>query len=79
MSKRRTAYDIIADILVIARARVKKTHIVYKANLNFEVVRKYLRRAISEGFLSYDEPYYITTELGEEFIARYTHMRSLAV
>ncbi len=48
---RRNDLDICADILTVARAGAKKTHIVYRANLNFKLVRKYLRRLIENGLL----------------------------
>ncbi len=48
---RRNDLDICADILTAARAGAKKTHIVYGANLNFKLVRKYLRRLIENAHL----------------------------
>ena len=51
---RRNDIDICADILKIARVGAKKTHLVYKANLNFEIVKKYLIR-LSENRLIYSE------------------------
>ena len=42
MGKKRSEIEILADILRVAMEGAKKSHIVYKANLNFEIVRKYL-------------------------------------
>lgn len=42
MSKKRSEIEILADILRITRSGAKKSHIVYKANLNFEIVKKYI-------------------------------------
>lgn len=42
MSKKRSEIEILADILRVTMDGAKKSHIVYKANLNFEIVRKYL-------------------------------------
>jgi predicted transcriptional regulator len=37
--KRRSNIEISADILKVALHGAKKSHIVYRANLNFEVVK----------------------------------------
>ncbi|MHA2313774.1 MAG: winged helix-turn-helix domain-containing protein [Candidatus Hermodarchaeia archaeon] len=42
--KRRSNIEISADILKVALHGAKKSHIVYRANLNFEVVKRYLQR-----------------------------------
>ena len=70
---RRNDLDICADILTAARAGAKKTHIVYRANLNFKVVRKYLRRLIENGLLlpSSERNLYTTTEEGMDFLEQY--------
>ena len=36
---RRNDLDICADILKVSKAGAKKTHIVYRANLNFKIVK----------------------------------------
>ncbi|MDQ1279178.1 MAG: hypothetical protein QG670_438 [Thermoproteota archaeon] len=42
MSKKRSEIEILADILQITRKGAKKSHIVYKANLNFKIVKYYI-------------------------------------
>lgn len=52
--RRRNEYDIRADILRVVKkyGRAGKTKIVYEANLNFTVLRKYLREmGVGEGGL----------------------------
>jgi predicted transcriptional regulator len=73
---RRNDLDICADILRISKAGAKKTHIVYKANLNFEIVKKYLKRLIDNGFLSNqnNNRVYMTTERGSEFLEQYSRL-----
>ena len=70
---RRNDLDICADILTAARAGAKKTHIVYRANLNFKLVRKYLRRLIENGLLlpSSESNLYTTTKEGMDFLEQY--------
>lgn len=69
---RRNDLDICADILQVSQGGAKKTHIVYGANLNFNIVKKYLQRLIENGFLSKTEgPSFVTTEKGYRFLEQY--------
>lgn len=69
--------DIMADILRVARGGAKKTWIVYKANLNFKIVRDYLAELKRKGLLSSQEDigFYRTTERGLEFLEQYDSFR----
>ncbi len=70
---RRNDLDICADILQVAKTGAKKTQIVYQANLNFKIVKRYLNRLISTGMLSTVEErrLYTTTNRGIEFLEQY--------
>jgi len=74
---RRSDLDICADILVAAKSGAKKTHIVYRANLNFKLVRKYLRRLIENGLLhpSSEKKVY-TTDEGMDFLEQYRKLNT---
>ena len=69
----RNNLDICVDILHVARKGAKKTHIVYKANLNFKIVKKYINRLIKTGMLSSakDSSLYVTTGQGINFLVKY--------
>jgi len=72
---RRSGLDICADILEIARMGAKKTHIVYKANLNFKIVERYLRWLMERGLLEREgDRLYVTTEEGLRFLERYREL-----
>ena len=73
---RRNDLDICADILKVSKAGAKKTHIVYRANLNFKIVKKYLRRLIDNGFLldRSDNGIFVTTERGSDFLEQYARL-----
>jgi predicted transcriptional regulator len=73
---RRNDLDICADILKVSKAGAKKTHIVYKANLNFRIVKKYLSRLIDNGLLNdgSDSGIYVTTGKGSEFLEQYARL-----
>jgi predicted transcriptional regulator len=73
---RRNDLDICADILSVARAGAKKTHIVYKANLNFNIVKKYLRRLKESGFIESENGSFFVTEEGIRFLQQYRDFMS---
>jgi predicted transcriptional regulator len=74
---RRNDIDICADILKIARVGAKKTHLVYKANLNFEIVKKYLNRLFENNLISSENGHFITTEEGVKFLDSYQTFTSM--
>lgn len=80
LSEKRNTVKIMVDILEIALKGAGKTEIVYKANLNFEQVRKYLDFLLGKGLMavsSNKRKKYRTTEKGKAFIKRYTETLEL--
>ena len=78
MSRKRSNIEISADILRVALTGAKKSHIVYKANLNFKIVRKYMDRLRESGLLAgptFRDKVYQTTEEGIEYLHRYDEFR----
>ncbi len=49
----------------------KKTHLVYKANLNFAILKKYLSRLSEHNLISSANGQYFTTEEGVNFLDKY--------
>lgn len=72
-TRRRNNRDVEADILKVAQARgaARKTHIVYGANLNFKIVKRYLASLLKRGLLRYDGSRYTPTEKAAEYLAAY--------
>jgi len=68
---RRNDLDICADLLKVAMDGAKKTQLVYRANLNFKIVKKYIERLSENGLLVYVNRSYFTTERGSKFVNRY--------
>jgi len=68
---RRNNLDICADILRVSRGGAIKTHLVYKANLNFNIVKKYIAGLTKSGFLEKNGDRFYATEEGILFIDRY--------
>src|ERR671919_1644439 len=71
--------QIMGDVLALATSGIKKTHIMYRANLSYEQVHIYLgeligKRLISQDVSSSDGVIYRTTEKGREFLLHYTRL-----
>jgi len=77
MSNRRNNLDINADILRTASSGALKTKIVYQANLNFKIVKRYLKDLLERKFLAFNEPRYFTTDKGNSYLKRYEDLKSL--
>lgn len=68
---RRHKIDIAADIIEIAMNGVKKTSIVYLANLNFTIFGQYLKLLSEKGFVEVENGLVYTTDRGIDFLAKY--------
>jgi len=75
--KRRNEIDIYADVLRIAKDGVLKTRIVYGANLNFKIIKRYLSRLMERDLLVSSDKIYRTTESGLKFLEEYGNLTSM--
>src|SRR5215210_7055173 len=71
--------QIMGDVLALATSGIKKTHIMYRANLSYEQVHLYLgeligKMLITQDVSSSDGVVYRTTEKGREFLLHYTRL-----
>jgi len=62
--KRRARHDIIMEILKVAKKGMKKTHIMYKAKLSFDMIEKYLSALKEADFITEESGVWKTTEKG---------------
>ncbi len=73
--------EIMADVLALSTSGIKKTHIMYRANLSYEQILYYLNQLLSKGLIAQDVSdgalVYRTTEKGREFLACFTRMSEL--
>lgn len=71
----------MADVLSLSTAGIKKTHIMYRANLSYEQIIHYLTQLLGKGLLAQDvndgSQVYRTTEKGREFLSCYSRMTEL--
>ena len=73
--------EIMADVLALSTSGIKKTHIMYRANLSYEQILYYLNQLLSKGLIAQDVSegalVYRTTEKGREFLSCYSRMSDL--
>ena len=71
----------MGDVLALGTSGIKKTHIMYRANLSYEQVHLYLGELIGKRLIvqdvSPDGVVYRTTEKGREFLLHYTRVVEL--
>ena len=75
--RRRNDIDICADILTIARTGVRKTRIVYGANLNFKITKKYLKRLEDNKLIQAINGKFYTTDRGTGFLHQYKTLETI--
>ena len=70
MSKYRNRVEIIADILNVVGDGARKTQIMYKGNLSYKLLTRYLREVIGAGLVCAGEKanIYQLTEKGKMFL-----------
>jgi len=76
--KNRSRFEISADILEAAAGGARKTHIMYRANLSFNMLCRYLDLLKMNGLLTVDaseDEIYKTTEEGLTFLAAFDDYR----
>jgi Predicted transcriptional regulator len=69
--EKRDKLDIMINMLEVTLEPCKKTHILYKANLNYYQLNKYLNELLDLGLVKEIQvPYkcYVTTSKGKEFL-----------
>ena len=70
--------EIMADILNLSTVRVKKTHVMYRANLSYEQTLYYLgelqEKGLLEQHLEDGIAVYGTTEKGRAFLGHFSQL-----
>lgn len=65
---KRERMEIMAEILCYCNHEKNKTDIMYKANLNYVQLKKYLKLLTAQGLLVVDSNKYVTTQKGYRFL-----------
>jgi len=81
MGRRRGEVQILMDILNISLNGVKATHLMYRANLSYSTLRKYLFTALDKGLISNvrnsdGSVVYRTTEKGRLLLDKLKEVKS---
>ena len=71
---RRNNLDISAEILNLAKGGTRKTRLVYQANLNFTLLKKYLKKLLDRGMIETVDGIIFTTNKGIEFLEQYSDL-----
>jgi predicted transcriptional regulator len=73
-NKNRGSLDIVRDILSIASVKVRKTRILYQANMNYVQLEKYLKVLLDGGLVECDgDSCYLITRKGRKFLQTYAN------
>ena len=78
MTKKRSEMEMAADILQVAKNGAKKSHIVYKANLNFKIMNEYLNHLITSGLITGPEGknrIFRTTDKGIDYLNHFEDLK----
>ena len=71
LGRKRDRLSIVADILEVANSGSSKTRIMFRANLSFSLLEKYLDVVVRSGFVEVQDGKYMLTERGREFLVRF--------
>lgn len=76
---KRNQVEIIVAILELCRKPKVKTQVIYKTNMSFRGVQKFIKRLLELDLLRFGEAdgKYVTTEKGLEFIWKYEELEEL--
>ena len=74
---RRSRLETMNVILTLCTRDIKKTHIMYRANLSHKQLEKYLEILVSKELLMRKNGYYATTDKGLDYIAGFKNVQSL--
>ncbi len=80
----RSRWDIMATVLETAKNPESKTHVMYRANLSFRQLERYLELLLEKGFLKASEGthsrasrLFVTTDRGHSFLAAYHRLEEI--
>jgi len=74
---RRNGWQILKEILMVAKKGTIKTRMVYKANSNFKYIQQYIDIALKNGLLEERNGRYYTTEKGISVILHILNLEAM--
>lgn len=77
VNKNRDSIEILAKILSITNPEAKTTQILYRANLSYTLLQKYLSILIENELLRKDGNVFYRTEKGLDFVVTYAELKRM--
>lgn len=68
---------IVTSMLQAAVEPIKKTHIMYKANLSYDQLVQYLQYVTSRQLIETRDGLWVTTERGREYLKQYQALEQI--
>lgn len=69
--RKRTRYELLADLLQSSKGGVRKTAMMYRANLSHKVLNKYLSLLIENGLIEKKGGYFFLSRRGVAYLRRF--------
>jgi predicted transcriptional regulator len=66
--KKRSKYEIIHDVLDQCQTGSKKTWVMYRANLSYDLTTEYLEELVKSGLVEPKDGLYYTTDKGKQLL-----------
>ncbi|MEM3710449.1 MAG: winged helix-turn-helix domain-containing protein [Thermoprotei archaeon] len=76
--KKRNPATILCDVIMASYNGARKTHIMYRANLNPAILEKYLRFCLENGLIQKENITYRATRKGVEVARRIEEINTLS-
>lgn len=77
LNRKRSRLETIYTILTLSRRGIRKTHIMYRANLSHQQLVKYLEVLTTKNLLAEREGSFITTVQGVAFIEKFQEIQTI--
>jgi predicted transcriptional regulator len=79
-AERRNSMEILMSILEESKSGINKTRLVYRTNLNFLVIRKYIDFLVKKELLNVEQKdniVYTTTEKGHQVLEEFNRVKEM--
>ena len=77
MNRKRSRLETIYTILTLSQQGIRKTHIMYRANLSHQQLVKYLKVLTTKKLLAEKDSLYFTTNQGTAFVDKFQEIQNI--
>jgi len=75
--RKRTRYELLADLLLSSKGGARKTTLMFRANLSFALLNKYLGLLIENGFVDKKGDYFFPNRRGLTYLQKFSRYQSV--